>query len=72
MPFISPPNIPWEDKPAGCDDQVWCCSANPIIARDLIPSLNGISTAPEQIARFRPTWRACLIVSWFLGAVHKP
>jgi len=29
------PNIPWEDRPAGCADVVWRYSANPIIPRDL-------------------------------------
>ena len=36
------PNIPWEDKPAGCIDVVWRYSDNPIIPRDLIPSSNSI------------------------------
>ena len=36
------PNIPWEDRPAGCSDVVWRYSANPIIPRDLIPSANSI------------------------------
>ncbi|MCB2214243.1 glycoside hydrolase family 130 protein [bacterium] len=40
-PF-SVPNLPWEDRPAGCDDVVWRYSANPIIPRDLIPSSNSI------------------------------
>ena len=36
------PNIPWEDKPAGCIDVVWRYSENPVIPRDLIPSSNSI------------------------------
>ena len=36
------PNIPWEERPAGCSDVVWRYSANPIIPRDLIPSSNSI------------------------------
>ena len=36
------PNMPWEDKPAGCRDVVWRYSKNPIIPRDLIPSSNSI------------------------------
>jgi beta-1,4-mannooligosaccharide/beta-1,4-mannosyl-N-acetylglucosamine phosphorylase len=36
------PNIPWEDKPAGCRDAVWRYSGNPIIPRDLLPTSNSI------------------------------
>jgi len=36
------PNIPWEDKPEGCDHVVWRYSKNPIIKRDAIPSSNSI------------------------------
>ena len=36
------PNMPWEDRPAGCEDVVWRSSRNPIIPRDLIPSSNSI------------------------------
>ena len=25
------PAMPWEERPAGCKDVVWRCSANPII-----------------------------------------
>ena len=28
------PNLPWEDKPAGCREVVWRYSGNPIIGRD--------------------------------------
>lgn len=36
------PNIPWEDKPAGCHGVVWRYSKNPIIPRDLNPESNSI------------------------------
>jgi len=36
------PNIPWEDRPEGCQDVVWRYSRNPIIPRNLIPSSNSI------------------------------
>ena len=36
------PNIPWEDKPQGCQTPVWRYSGNPIIKKDAIPSSNSI------------------------------
>src|SRR5512139_4096176 len=36
------PNIPWQERPAGCSDVVWRYDANPIIPRNLIPSSNSI------------------------------
>ncbi len=36
------PAMPWEERPAGCKDVVWRCSANPIIPRDLLPTSNSI------------------------------
>lgn len=36
------PNIPWEDRPAGCHDVVWRSARNPIIPRNLIPCANSI------------------------------
>jgi len=36
------PNIPWEERSAGCSDVVWRYSANPTIPRNLIPSSNSI------------------------------
>ncbi|MBN1262463.1 MAG: glycoside hydrolase family 130 protein [Anaerolineae bacterium] len=36
------PNIPWEDRPAGCTDVVWRSARNPVIPRDLIPRSNSI------------------------------
>ena len=35
-------NIPWQDRPAGCDRVVWRYDANPVIRRDLIPCANSI------------------------------
>ncbi|MEG3766985.1 glycosidase, partial [Alteromonas sp. 14N.309.X.WAT.G.H12] len=34
--------IPWEDRPADCDDVMWRYSNNPIIDRYAIPSSNSI------------------------------
>ena len=36
------PNIPWEERPEGCDDVVWRSGRNPIIPRDLLPCSNSI------------------------------
>ncbi len=36
------PNIPWEDRPAGCSDVLWRSARNPILPRNLIPSSNSI------------------------------
>lgn len=36
------PNIPWEERPAGCKNVMWRYSANPIIPRDLLPDSNSI------------------------------
>lgn len=38
----APPNIPWEDRPAGSSDVVWRYSRNPIIRRGLLPTSNSI------------------------------
>ena len=35
-------NMPWQDKPAGCDKPVWRYTDNPIIKRDAIPTSNSI------------------------------
>ena len=35
-------NIPWQDKPASCNDVVWRYSKNPIIQRNAIPTSNSI------------------------------
>ena len=36
------PNIPWEDKPAGCTDVVWRHSGNPLIGRNPFPEAQGV------------------------------
>ena len=36
------PNIPWEDRPVGCQDVVWRSARNPIIPRDATPGSNSI------------------------------
>jgi beta-1,4-mannooligosaccharide/beta-1,4-mannosyl-N-acetylglucosamine phosphorylase len=36
------PNLPWEERRAGCGDVLWRSERNPIIPRDLIPSSNSI------------------------------
>lgn len=36
------PNIPWEERPEGCNEIMWRCSANPIIPRNLLPTSNSI------------------------------
>ena len=35
-------NVPWEDRPAGCDDVMWRYSGNPIIGRHPIPCAQAI------------------------------
>ena len=39
---MSIPNLPWEDKPAGCTDTVWRSSKNPIITRKDASEANSI------------------------------
>jgi beta-1,4-mannooligosaccharide/beta-1,4-mannosyl-N-acetylglucosamine phosphorylase len=36
------PNIPWEERPKDYKHMIWRYSKNPIIPRDLIPSVNSI------------------------------
>ena len=36
------PNIPWQDKPAGCLEVIWRYSENPVIKRDHLPRANSI------------------------------
>lgn len=36
------PNIPWQDRPAGCTDPVWRYDQNPVIARDAVKCANSI------------------------------
>ncbi len=44
MRLIGPelPNVPWEERPAGCRDVVWRYSHNPILTRDAVPGVNSI------------------------------
>lgn len=36
------PNIPWEERPAGCDEVIWRSAKNPIITRSAVPKANSI------------------------------
>lgn len=36
------PNLPWEERPKGCNDVVWRYSKNPIIKRNHIKRANSI------------------------------
>ena len=36
------PNIPWQEKPAGCDAPLWRYSDNPIIRRNPLPGVARI------------------------------
>lgn len=36
------PNIPWEERPAGCSDIVWRYAHNPVLTRDAVPNTNSI------------------------------
>lgn len=36
------PNIPWEERPAGCDAVVWRSRRNPIVTRAAVPDANSI------------------------------
>ena len=36
------PNLPWEPRPAGCNDTIWRYSCNPMIQRNLTPTSNSI------------------------------
>ena len=44
LQIISPaiPNMPWEDRPSGCQSPMWRYSANPVIPRNLLPDSNSI------------------------------
>ncbi len=35
-------NMPWEERPEGCESVVWRCSRNPVIPRDPFPTSNSI------------------------------
>ena len=53
------PNLPWEQRPAGCTEAVWRYSANPIVPRDAIPTSNSIfnSAAVPFEGRFAGVFR---------------
>lgn len=34
--------MPWEERPAGCNDVLWRYSANPVIPRDALSTSNSI------------------------------
>lgn len=36
------PNIPWEDRPGGCEDVIWRFSGNPVIRRNHLKTSNSI------------------------------
>lgn len=36
------PDIPWEERPLGCNDVLWRYSGNPVIPRNLLPDSNSI------------------------------
>lgn len=54
------PNIPWEDRPAGCSDVVWRSEKNPIITRDAIKNSNSIfnSAVVPYKGEFRGVFRS--------------
>ncbi|MBR4201315.1 MAG: glycoside hydrolase family 130 protein [Oscillospiraceae bacterium] len=39
---ISVPNMPWQEKPAGCKDVIWRYAQNPVIRRDHLAMSNSI------------------------------
>ncbi len=45
------PDMPWQERPAGCKDVMWRYSANPVIARDLLPTSNSIFNS--AVVRFK-------------------
>ena len=50
------PNIPWQDKPAGCKDVIWRYDANPVIPRDLLPTSNSIfnsAVVPFEVGEYK-------------------
>ena len=46
------PQMPWEDRPAGCNAPLWRYSANPVIPRDLLPDSNSIFNSAVVRRRF--------------------
>ena len=47
------PGMPWEERPEGCKNVMWRCSANPIIPRDLLPTSNSIFNSAVVPSRRR-------------------
>ena len=47
----SVPNMPWEDRPEGCQDAIWRYSQNPVIRRDPFPTAN--STFNSAVVPFK-------------------
>ena len=39
---VSIPNMPWQEKPAGCKDVIWRYAQNPVIKRDHLEMSNSI------------------------------
>ena len=54
------PNIPWEERPAGCDDVVWRSAKNPIITRSAIKNSNSVfnSAVVPYKGEFRGVFRS--------------
>ncbi|MCE5198697.1 MAG: glycoside hydrolase family 130 protein [Armatimonadota bacterium] len=53
------PNMPWENRPKGCDNVMWRFSKNPVIPRDLNPTSNSIfnSAVVPYKGEFRGVFR---------------
>ena len=39
---VAIPNLPWQEKPAGCTDVIWRYDQNPVIQRNQVPNSNSI------------------------------
>lgn len=54
------PNIPWEERPADCDDVVWRSAKNPIITRSAIKNSNSVfnSAVVPYKGEFRGVFRS--------------
>ena len=54
------PNIPWEERPAGCTDTVWRSNRNPIITRDAVKNSNSVfnSAVVPYGGEFRGVFRS--------------
>ena len=54
--------IPWQERPAGCNDVLWRYSENPIIGRYDIPSSNSIfNSAVVPLAMAMQVYFAAII-----------